>query len=199
MNCRKVLFRLHAYLDEEMTAKLMREMDEHLGACPSCRSQVEHIRQLGDILDSLTVPPLPNEFAARVMAEARRKAPLVTEKKSFFPLEWQPLRWLLDLSVPMQLAACAMVFLACLLGMFMSNELSLSGNLQATFTETGDRQQPLQLWPRDLPRSGDSAECGTGDRANECAVSRPAVACGRGPCQIPRGRLARVEQRRKLI
>ena len=135
MNCKKVLSRLQAYVDGEMPARLMRETEEHLGACPSCRGQAERIRQMGDILDSLSVPPLPEGFSARVMAEARKRAPLATEKKSFFPMEWQPLRWLLDLSVPLRLAACAMVLLACFLGMFMSRELSLSWNRQGVVAE----------------------------------------------------------------
>jgi anti-sigma factor RsiW len=135
MNCKKVLSRLHAYADGEMSPRLIREMGEHLGACPSCRSQVERIRQMDGILDSLTVPPLSQEFAARVMAEARRRAPLVREKKSFFPLGWQPIQWLLELSVPMRLAACALVFVACVLGMFMSRDLSLSGSAPTTVAE----------------------------------------------------------------
>jgi anti-sigma factor RsiW len=135
MNCKKVLSRLHAYVDGEMPAKLMIEMEEHFSACPSCRSQVERIRQVGDIMDSLTVPPLPKEFAARVMAEARRRVPLAGEEKPFLPPGWQPLRWLLDLSVPMRLAACAMVFLACIVGMLMSKELSLTGNRQILVAE----------------------------------------------------------------
>lgn len=135
MNCKKVLSRLHAYVDGEMPAKRMREMDEHLGVCPACRGQIERIRRVGDILNSLAVPPLPGDFAARVMEEARRRAPLVKEKKFFFPLDWQPLQWLLDLSGPMRLAACTMVLLACLLGMFMSKELSLSGNHQTAAAE----------------------------------------------------------------
>jgi anti-sigma factor RsiW len=135
MNCKKVLSRLRAYLDGEMAANYRQEMEEHLGACPSCRGQVERMRQVDNILDGLTVPPLPGEFAARVTAEAQRRALLGQEKKFFFPLGWQPLRWLLDLSVPMRLAACTMVFLACLLGMFMSKELSLPGNRQTPVAE----------------------------------------------------------------
>jgi len=135
MNCKKVLSRLQAYADGEVPAGLMREMNEHLEACPSCRGQVERTRQVGDILESLSVPPLPEGFSARLMAEARRRAPLAKEKKSFFPMDWQPLRWIFDLSVPMRLAACAMVFLACFLGIFMSKELSLSGNRQASVAE----------------------------------------------------------------
>jgi anti-sigma factor RsiW len=135
MKCKKVLSRLHAYLDEEIPARLMREMDEHLGACPSCHSQAERIRQVSDTLDSLTVPPLPPDFAGRVMAAAERRALLAAEKRFFFPFGWQPLQWLLDLSVPMRLAACSMVLLACLLGKYMSKELSVSGNRQTAVVE----------------------------------------------------------------
>ena len=126
MNCKKVLSRLHAYIDGEVQARLMREMEEHLGICPSCRSQVERIHQVDDMLDSMTVPPLPQRFSARVMAEARRRALPEPGKRPFLGLDWMPLRWFADLTVPMRLAACAMVLLACLLGMFMSRDLSLS-------------------------------------------------------------------------
>jgi anti-sigma factor RsiW len=135
MNCKKALSHLHAYLDGEMPAKLMCEMEEHFSACPSCRGQVERIRRVSVLLDNLTVPPVPQEFAARVMAEGRRRAPLAKDEKSFLPLGWQPLKWLLDLSAPMRLAACAMVFLACLAGMLMSRDLSLSGNSRTTVAE----------------------------------------------------------------
>ena len=135
MNCKKVLSRLHAYVDGEMPAKPMHEIDEHLGVCPSCRSQVERVRKTDIMLDRLIVPPLPSEFAARVMAEARRRTRGTEENRSFLPFGWQPLRWLLDLTVPMRLAAGAMVLLACLLGMFMSRDLSLSGRSRITIAE----------------------------------------------------------------
>jgi anti-sigma factor RsiW len=135
MNCKKVLSRLHAYLDGELPAKLMREMDEHLGVCPSCRSQTERIRQMDDMLDSLTVPPLPEEFAARIIAEARRRALPLPENRPLLGIDWLPLRLLADLTVPMRLAACAMVLLACLLGMFMSRDLSLSGSPRTTVAD----------------------------------------------------------------
>ena len=135
MNCKKVLSRLHAYVDGEVQARLMREMEEHLGICPSCRSQVERIRQVDDMLDSMTVPPLPQRFSARVMAEARRRALPEPGKRPFLGLDWMPLRWFADLTVPMRLAACAMVLLACLLGMFMSRDLSLSGIARTTVVE----------------------------------------------------------------
>jgi anti-sigma factor RsiW len=135
VNCKKVLSTLHAYVDGEVLPKLRSEMEEHLGACSSCRTQVERIRQVDDILDGMSVPPLPQGFSARVMAKARKRVVLAKEKKSLFPLDWMPLRWFADLTVPMRLAACAMVLLACLLGMFMSRDLSLSGSPQTTVVE----------------------------------------------------------------
>jgi anti-sigma factor RsiW len=128
MNCKEILSRLHAYVDGEVQAKLMREMEEHLGVCPLCRSQVEHIRQVDNLLDTMSVPPLPEGFSARVMAEARRRALSAPGKRPLLGIDWMPLRWFADLTVPMRLAACAMVLLACLLGMFMSRDLSLSGS-----------------------------------------------------------------------
>jgi anti-sigma factor (TIGR02949 family) len=71
MNCNKVLSRLHAYLDGEVPAKLMREIEQHLSSCPSCRCQVERIRQVHDMLEGLSVPPLPREFTARIMTKAQ--------------------------------------------------------------------------------------------------------------------------------
>jgi anti-sigma factor RsiW len=135
MNCKEILSRLHAYVDGEVPARLMREMEEHLGVCPSCRSQVERIRQVDDMLDSMTVPPLPQGFSARVMAEAQRRALPAPGKRPLLGLDWMPLRWFADLTVPMRLAACAMVFLACLLGMFMSRDLSLSGSPRTNVVE----------------------------------------------------------------
>ena len=136
MNCSKVLSRLHAYSDGEVPAKLTREIEQHLSTCPACRSQVERIRQVHDIFEGLSVPPLPQEFAARLMTKAPEEVPFAKEKKSLFPLDWQPVQWLLDLSVPMRLTAFAVVFLACLLGMSMSKELSLSGNPQNLVAQT---------------------------------------------------------------
>jgi len=136
MNCKKVLSRLQAYVDEEVPAILRKEMDEHLGSCPACRSCIESVRNVEEALDTLTVPPLPQEFCARVMEEAKLRVPSAKERESFFPQDWQPLRWFFDLSVPLRLAACTAVLLACFLGMFMSKEVSLYENRQASIAQT---------------------------------------------------------------
>ena len=136
MNCKEILSRLHAYVDGEVPARLMREMEEHLGVCPLCRSQIERIRQVEEILDNMSVPPLPEGFSARVMAEARRRALPAPGKRPLLGLDWMPLRWFADLTIPMRLAACATVLLACLLGMFMSRDLSLSDSRRTAVVES---------------------------------------------------------------
>jgi hypothetical protein len=77
------------------------------------------------------VPPLREGFAARVMAEARTvKVLSLQEKRSFWPPEWSPFRWLAELSRPMRAAVCSAGLVACLLGIFLSEEFSLPESRQ---------------------------------------------------------------------
>ena len=132
MRCKKVLSHLSAYADHELSSSLSREIDDHLHNCGTCQIQFEHILRVGDSLNALGVLPVPNGFADRVMTEARKRALPGAEKKSFFAWDWFSLQWLLELSMPVRLAACTTVLLAFFLGMTMSREISLSGSRQAT-------------------------------------------------------------------
>ena len=136
MDCKKVLSRLHAYLDGELPLKLFCDIEEHLSTCRSCSSQIERIRQVNDIFESLPIPPLPEQFAARIMAKAQSNIASAKRKKAFFPYTWQPFQWLSDLSAPMRLAASAVVLMACLMGIYMSKELSQPRNFQNLTAQT---------------------------------------------------------------
>jgi anti-sigma factor RsiW len=135
MHCTEILPRLNACLDGELPADQAQVVEDHVKTCQGCRHQFERISQVGGLLDMLDVPPLPQEFAFRVMAEARRKALRLPEKRPLLGVDWLPLRWFTQLTIPMRLAACAMVLLACLLGMFMSRDLSVSSNSRTTVAE----------------------------------------------------------------
>ena len=135
MDCQKILSCLNAYQDGELSSELAREVEAHLKACQACRNQAENMQWVGDILDTLAVPPLPHGFAARVMAEAQRRTSLVKERKPVSTLSWLP-RWFAGLSAPMRLAACVTVLAACLLGLFMGKEVSSSANLQSAMVQT---------------------------------------------------------------
>jgi len=135
MNCKKVLSRMQAYVDGEVPVKLRGDIEKHLGACPACRSQVAATRQVRDLLDALIVPPLPHGFSTRVMAEARRRAPMANKRNPFSPRQWQPTQWLHELSASMRAAVCTAVLLACLLGMFMSKEFAFDAHRPASVGE----------------------------------------------------------------
>lgn len=122
---------MSAYADHELSDSLSREVDNHLHDCGLCRFQFERILRVGDSLNALGVLPVPDGFADRVMAEASRRVLLGTEEKSFFAWDRFSLHWLLELSIPVRLAACTTVLLAFFLGMTMSREISLSGSRQA--------------------------------------------------------------------
>lgn len=130
MHCKKTLSRLSAYVDKELPSHQRLEVDEHLESCRACREKLERVYRVGGFLDRLAVPPLPGRFAARVMAEAKKGTISAQEKKPFSMPNWWPLGWFSGLSAPMRLAACALVILACFLGLFMSREISLSGGPQ---------------------------------------------------------------------
>jgi anti-sigma factor RsiW len=138
MKCKKVLSRLDAYADHELPLSQNREIEAHLQCCEMCRIAFEQIRQVEGFLDTLDDLPVPQGFAASVMAEARKKALPGAQKKSFLAWDWFWLQWLKEQSMPVRLAACTMVLLAFFLGVTMSREISLSGSRQAVASgETG--------------------------------------------------------------
>ena len=131
MRCKKILSHLNAYADHELSRSLSREIENHLHCCRMCQIAFEQIRHVEDFLNSMDVLPVPRELAARVMMEARKRALFGTGEKPFFALKWFELQWLMELSMPVRLAACTMVLLAIFLGMTMSREISLSGSRHA--------------------------------------------------------------------
>jgi len=138
MKCKKVLSHLNAYVDHELPLSQNREIKDHLQCCGICRTAFEQILQVEGFLDTLDVLPVPRAFADRVMAEARKKALPGAPKKPFFAWDWFWLQWLMELSMPVRLAACTVVLLAFFLGMTMSREISLSGNrLETVSREAG--------------------------------------------------------------
>ena len=126
--CFKYRNRLGTYLDGELNQQESEAIARHLAKCVTCQAALQEIRRLGPALLTLDAPPSPPDLTARILAEARgRKIVFTPERSSFSRKLWPPHRWLEDLSVPMRIAACAMVLLAFLLGVTMGREVSLSG------------------------------------------------------------------------
>lgn len=147
MRCRKVISYLNAYADGELPGKLRLAVKDHLAVCKTCQRRLEEIRGIDMLFQStLSVPPVPDGLAARIMAEARRRQSVVAPKRS----EWNPLRWVAGLSAPMRIAACVAMLLAFVTG------LSLDGGWmtgQVMNTEPEKNLSGLEWFDPALPGS----------------------------------------------
>ena len=56
--CVKILQRLSAYLDDELTADLCKEVRAHMGACPRCEVFLDSLRQTISLCRHLEASPL---------------------------------------------------------------------------------------------------------------------------------------------
>ena len=68
MNCKKVILRLSAYQDGELSVPLARELERHLESCADCQSEWEACQALVDSLCRLAQPAPDLGFAFRIMA-----------------------------------------------------------------------------------------------------------------------------------
>jgi len=120
--CKEISTRLNAYADGELPDKRRRIVAGHIMSCGSCRKRCEEITAMGTMLhNALSVPPPPDNLAARIVAEARRRRSADVAGRPVFFANWNPCRWLTELSTAMRLAACVSVFLA------LGTGLSLTG------------------------------------------------------------------------
>ncbi|MFW8602255.1 anti-sigma factor family protein [Desulfobacterota bacterium M19] len=120
--CEEISACLNAYADDELPDDQRRTVDRHIVNCGPCRERCEEITATGALLrNALPVPPPPDDLAARIVAEARRRRPADVAGRPAFFTAWNPCRWLTELSTAMRLAACVTVFLA------LGTGLSLTG------------------------------------------------------------------------
>lgn len=72
--CLKVLRRLSAYLDDELSVGVCAEIRRHLGACPNCELFVESLRETVTLCRHTAVKPLTPAAKARLRAQILRAA-----------------------------------------------------------------------------------------------------------------------------
>lgn len=58
IRCLRILRRLSAYIDDELSASICREIRRHLGACPNCETFVASLRQTVSLCRHSPVPTL---------------------------------------------------------------------------------------------------------------------------------------------
>jgi anti-sigma factor RsiW len=73
MNCRGLIVELSSYLDGELDAESIREMEIHLAHCKNCRIIVDTTRKTIDIYCQAEPVPLPEDFASRLHEALARR------------------------------------------------------------------------------------------------------------------------------
>jgi anti-sigma factor RsiW len=68
MNCQRVLLRLSAYQDRELSVLEARQIENHLENCATCRIKWQAMHELIGHLSQLTPTVIAPDFSARVMA-----------------------------------------------------------------------------------------------------------------------------------
>ena len=138
MNCKKALLHLNRYLDGELSNREKDQVESHLRDCEACCKQFDTLRHVAAMLDVISVPPVPDGFASRVMAKAQKRESFSEGKgNAFWPLQWWPLKWFMAVSTPLRLAACGLIVLACMLGALMSQEAFVSQKVAADIELSG--------------------------------------------------------------
>jgi anti-sigma factor RsiW len=73
MGCRAIQRKLDRYAGGELGASARGVIAAHIRECDACRRELQQLHALRELFGSATVPPLPEDFAARVVAAARER------------------------------------------------------------------------------------------------------------------------------
>lgn len=73
MRCPEVQQKLDLYARQELAPSARETIEDHLSRCDRCRQELGRLRRLEELLASAPSPPVPQGFAGRVVARARRE------------------------------------------------------------------------------------------------------------------------------
>src|SRR5262249_1430025 len=81
MNCSDIRARLHAYVDGELTASDIAEVDGHCMGCQECGALVRAEREFRELLRRQPRDAAPSELRGRILRRVRRNATLATARR----------------------------------------------------------------------------------------------------------------------
>jgi anti-sigma factor RsiW len=143
MNCRQARPLFGAYWDDELTQAEREWLESHFTSCTSCRREYEDLSRTVDVVGQLPRVEVSSDFADRVLARARRRAPVVDRIPAAAP------RW-----IPITAAA---VLIAVLGAMVMQwSGMPLAPRRSTGVAERTAVAQPERIAPAPA-RSGDAA------------------------------------------
>jgi anti-sigma factor RsiW len=114
VQCDHVSDCLSAYVDGELPAELIGEVESHLSSCTKCARAVATMKRLGDLLAAVGVPDMPGTIAELAMARARPQWPGV-QRAGW--ASWRK-RWVFN---PLRMAAACLAGIT--VGVVMSRQL----------------------------------------------------------------------------
>jgi anti-sigma factor RsiW len=113
MRCEDATTRIDAYAAGELQPALAAKVAAHVESCEACRQSLERLKRLVAVLGQASIPPVPDGFAARLMAKARSRHPAAASAG------WNPLRWWRLAPAPMHAAAAAVLVIGLAVGLLM--------------------------------------------------------------------------------
>lgn len=90
MNCRQARPLFGAYWDDELTQAEREWLESHFSSCSSCRREYEEFSRTVDLLGQLPRVEVTSDFSDRVLAQARRRAPVADRIPAAAP-RWVPI------------------------------------------------------------------------------------------------------------
>ncbi len=127
MRCSDVQQKLDLFATQELAPSVRERIEEHLESCADCREALAKLRRFEDLVMASPTPPVPDGFAARVVAQAKERQAVVTRsgRMSRMPL-WS--RWkTFEFSAGTAVALVA----GLLIGVFMGHETWRHGGRQS--------------------------------------------------------------------
>lgn len=122
MRCQDVKIQLQAFSIGELPMDVRQAVQAHMSDCAACMADLAKIDALACIGAAAQTPPIPEDFAARVMAMARQR-----QENDLFET-WNLVRWWRLTSAPMHAAAAAVLVIGLAIGLVMGAD---SGPLTA--------------------------------------------------------------------
>ena len=78
MRCSDVQRKLDLFATQELAQSVSENLEDHLKSCADCREALEKLRRFEDLVSASPTPPVPDGFAARVVAQAKERQAIVT-------------------------------------------------------------------------------------------------------------------------
>lgn len=136
MRCSEVQQRLDLYATKELTHAVRERIEAHLESCDQCREALARVRRFENLLTAASAPPVPDGFAARVVARAKERQAIVADTE---PIP-RVLLWSAWKRFEFSAGTAAALAAGLMLGVFLGHETwqTAAQHPPAPSTQSGD-------------------------------------------------------------